>query len=504
MAELRPSFLAISSFRFVIFLTLSLVIAGCGRTERHDEVLRFALVSMPVTLDPRFATDAVSSRINRLLYQRLVEFDENDMPVPGLADWERLAPLHYRFHLDRQASFVDGTPLTAEDVVATYRYVLDPRHASPHRMALAGVVKIEVIDEQTVDFHLQKPDLLFPGRLGVGILPARLLQRDHPFNRRPLGSGPFEFLSWPAENRLRLRRRRDGQIVEFVAVPDPTVRVLKLLRGEVDLLQNDLPPELVRFLRARRDIEVQTGPGSNFAYLGFNLTDRLTGRLAVRRAVALALDREAIIRHMFDGAARPAVGLLPPEHWASDPGLNPLPYDPDGARALLREAGYDGTTPLRLTYKTSNDPFRLRLAAVIQQQLAEVGIEVELKSYDWGTFYGDIKEGRFQMYSLMWVGIKMPDIYRYVFHSTAAPPHGANRGRLEDEEVDSLIEAAESASDLATQIAYYRKLQARLLQLLPYAPLWYEDHFFAARSTVLGYRLSRDGNYDSLASIERR
>ncbi len=499
-----PRGAAVSLLPLVVLLLTFVSLTACGVRPPSPDILRFALVSMPVTLDPRFATDATSSRINRLLYQRLVEFDQDDLPVPGLARWERLDARHYRFRLRDDARFSDGTLLTARDVAATYRHVLDPAHASPHRLALAGIVSIEVVDDRTVDFHLEKADPLFPGRLGLGILPARLIASDHPFNRAPVGSGPFEFVAWPAENRLRLRRRRDGQLLEFIAVRDPTVRVLKLLRGEVDMVQNDLPPELVRLLRAREDIVVRTAPGSNFAYLGFNLTDPHAGRLPVRRAVALAVDRDAIIRHVLGGAARPAVGLLPPEHWASDPDLQPLPHDPAQARVLLREAGYGEANPLRLTYKTSSDPFRLRLATIIQQQLAEVGIAVDLKSYDWGTFYGDIKAGRFQMYSLMWVGIKMPDIYRYVFHSSAVPPAGANRGRYADAETDRLIEAAETAPDLAGQARYYRRLQARLLDELPYVPLWYEDHVFAARRGIEGYRLARDGNYDGLAGVVRR
>ena len=478
------------------------LLSACGGPQSREAGLRFALVSMPVTLDPRHATDAASSRIDRLLYQRLVEFDADDRPVPGLARWRRLDPRHYRFTLKGTPRFTDGTALTAADVVATYRSVLDPAGASPHRMGLAGIRRVEAVDARTVDFILERPDALFPGRLGIGILPRRLIESGHPFNRRPVGSGPFAFVDWPEENRLRLRRRRDGMLLEFIAVRDPTVRVLKLLRGEVDMLQNDIPPELVKLLREEPGIRVATAPGTNFAYLGFNMADPVTGRAEVRRAVALAIDRDAIIRHVLGGAARPAVSLLPPDHWASDPGLRPPPYDPARARRLLAAAGYGPGNPLQLVYKTSSDPFRLRLATIIAQQLGEVGIHVTLQSYDWGTFYGDIKAGRFQMYSLMWVGIKMPDIYRYVFHSSAVPPGGANRGRFMEPEADRLIEAAEAAPTLEAQAAYYRRLQALLLKAMPYAPLWYEDQVYAARANVHGYRLARDGNYDGLGGVK--
>lgn len=479
-----------------------LVLGACGRTPH--EGLRFGLPVMPVTLDPRFATDAVSVRVNRLLYQALVDFDASAMPQPVLADWRQLSPTRYRFTLRApRAAFSNGAPLTASDVKATYDYILDARNASPHRLSLANIEAITTDGDEVVEFHLHRPDLLFPGRLGVGILPAELIAAGHPFNRRPVGSGPFELAAWPDEGRLQLRRRRDGFALEFVAVADPTVRVLKLLRGEIDMLQNDLPPEMIAYLKRQAGITVLEGRGTNFAYLGFNLQDAATGRPEVRAAVASALDRAAIVKHVLGGAAHLASAVLPPEHWAGHPGLAPLAHDPARARRLLEAAGYGPDNPLRLVYKTSTDAFRLRLATIIQSQLKEVGVEVELHSLDWGTFYGDIKAGNFQMYSLMWVGIKLPEIFRYAFHSGAVPPDGANRGRFASPAVDRLIEQAEAADTLEAQAERFRAVQAELLAELPYVPLWYEDHVFAARSAITGYRISSDGNYDGLAYVER-
>ncbi|MGB5541152.1 MAG: ABC transporter substrate-binding protein, partial [Gammaproteobacteria bacterium] len=188
-------------------------------------------------------------------------------------------------------------------------------------------------------------------------------------------------------------------------------------------------------------------------------------------------------------------------HWAGNAQLRPLDHDPERARALLRQAGYSLERPLVLDYKTSTDPVRLRIATIIQQQLAEVGINMQLSSYDWGTFFGDIKAGNFQMYSLMWVGIKTPDIFRYAFHSRSLPPAGANRGRFADAAVDRIIEQAEQGATLAEQGTGYRAVQARLVEQLPYVPLWYEDHVYAARNTITGYRLASDGNYDGLLQV---
>ncbi|MBL3588477.1 MAG: ABC transporter substrate-binding protein [gamma proteobacterium endosymbiont of Lamellibrachia anaximandri] len=484
-----------------IFALSLLMLTACSQPP-DTHILRMGLANAPLNLDPRFATDAASERINRLLYQRLVEFDDQSLPVAGIADWETLSPTHYRFRLRQPTSrFTHEKLLDAADVVATYQFVLDPQNASPHRSALELIEDVTQVDQQTLDFHLKRSDPLFPAYLVLAIQPADLLASRHPFHEQPVGSGPFRFVDHPKPGHLLLERHRDGQKVEFIEVKNPTVRTLKLLRGEIDLLQNNLAPELVGYLRSRKEVEVANRPGSNFSYIGFNMEDPATGNPLVRRAIAHAIDRETIISQVLNSAAHPALALFPSEHWAGAKDLESYDYSPQLARSLLAEAGYDAGHPLKLVYKTSSDPFRIRLATIIQSQLKQVGIEVDLRSYDWGTFFGDIKAGRFQIYSLAWVGIRTPDIFRYIFASDSLPPKGANRGRYSSPEVDRLLKEVEQAKTLAEQANFYRQLQAILQQDLPYIPLWYEDQLFAARRTVTGYQLMTDGNYDGLEQV---
>ncbi len=483
-------------------LLLIVLVAAC--TDPVSDAFRFGLSSAPANLDPRFATDAASARINRLLYDRLVDFNDIFEPVPALADWEQLSPTHYRFHLKtNEHSFHDGTRLTAHDVKATYDFILHADNASPHRASLTVIDRIAVGDETSLDFFLHRPEPLFPGYLVIGIVPAHLIAANHPLHERPIGSGPFSFLSRPDETRLHLLRIRDQQRFEFITVPDPTVRTLKLMAGEIDMLQNDLPPELVDYLEHDRTLKVRRTAGTNFSYLGFSLEDAVTRQVFVRRAIAHAINRQEIIRYVLDNGARPAQSLLPPEHWAGAQDLDPITYDPEKARTLLRQAGYSRDDQVRIVYKTSSDPFRIRLATILQHQLKSVGIEVDLRSYDWGTFYGDIKAGRFQMYSLAWVGIHTPDIFDYVFHSRSIPPNGANRGRFRSAQADTFIDHARAAPDLETKHQWYVRLQHHLADALPYVPLWYEDHIFIARREIEGFTMARDGNYDGLIQVRR-
>ena len=491
-------------------LALTVPAGGCGRPALdpvgdpagEHAVLRLGLANPARNLDPRLATDATSERVNRLLYRRLTEFDARGLPVPGIADWERLSETRYRFRLrDQGRDFSDGAWLTARDVAATYRSILDPVTVSPHRTLLSLIRTIETPDSDTIDFTLVEPDPLFPAYLGIGILPAAGIAAGRPFTEAPLGSGPFRLIGRLQPGRLRIERRRDAQVVELVTVKDPSVRVMKLLRGEVQILQNDLSPELVDWVAARSGVRIETQPGTNCSYLGFNLDDPVTGDMRIRQAIAHGIDREALLRHLFHDRARPAEGLLVPEHWAGHPGLAPHRHDPALARALLAQAGFGPDRPLGLTLKTSADPFRVRLATVIQSQLAAVGIRLSVRSFDWGTFFGDVKSGRFQLYALTWVGIRTPDIFRYAFHSAAVPPDGANRGRYRSPAADALIAEARAQPELADQAPLYRDLQALLHGDLPALPLWFEDQVLARRNEVRDYRLAADGNYDGLGKV---
>lgn len=489
---------------FVTWLLFPLIALNWGCPEsNHNQTIRFGLANAPTNLDPRYATDATSARINRLLYSRLVDFAEDASPIPSLATWEMLDPTHYRFtFIEPRPTYSDGTTLTAEDVKATFGSILDPSTSSPHRGLLANISHIVTPSESTIDFFLTHLDPFFPGSLSIGILPANLIFSNHPFHDQPVGSGPFIFHQRPDDTRLILKRRQDHQLFEFIKIPDPTVRSLKLLAGEIHLLQNDLPPELVTYLAARPSLSLHQRQGSNFAYLGFNHQDPIVGKHLVRQAIAHAINREQIIHFVLGGRARPAQALFPQNHWIGTSQLTGYLYDPAHARALLTQAGYNDRHRPTLIYKTSTDPFRLRLATIIQDQLQQVGIDVSIHSHDWGTFYGDIKTGHFQMYSLSWVGLKTPDIFRQAFHSQSVPPLGVNRGRFADPTTDRLIAEAENTLERIYQQRLYRELQTRLLHTLPYVPLWYEDHFVLVTKEIEGYTLHTDGNYDGLLHVQ--
>lgn len=468
-----------------------------------------ALPSEPQSLDPRFGSDANSSRLADLLHVALTRPDESGRRRPELAEaWEMPDPRTFVFHLRRDFRFADGSPVTATDVRATYEAIRDPAVASPKRAALAVLAGVDTPDDATVVMRLTEPFGPFLDTTGIGILPAR---RAREQGEVADGAGPFRLVTAERGDRLVLAPNPgypggppaiDPLVVRIV--PDEVVRVLELSRGGVHLLEDAPEPEMVAWLGAAPHLAVQRTPGTSFAYVAMNLRD---GRLAdrrVREAIALALDRDALIAFVLGGAARKATGLLAPGHWAYAP-VAPGRYDPGRARRLLDRAGYrdpDGPGPLprfRLVYKTSNQLGQRRLAEAIQAALGAVGIAVDVRSYEWGTLYADVRKGRFELCALTWVGVGDPDLYRLVFHSTMRPPAGYNRGGYASPVMDRLTERGRRTLALDARRPIYARIQRRAAHDLPVLPLWWEDRVVVASRRLHGFTPAPDGDLRSLA-----
>ena len=478
--------------KFLLFLIVLFSCSACQKTPpalaAKPSDIRFAVAQAPLNLDPRYATDAASERVNRLIYQPLIDFDVASKPIWVLAFGDAVAETEFRFTLQKQATFHNGDELTSADIKATYDSIKQLKD-SPHAAEFSNIKNIKIIDKNTVLFVLKQADAHFIEKLIIGILPKNLIESGHDFSHHPIGSGALKFVSW--QHDLRLKRTSDNQLITLLEVKDPTVRVLKLKKGEVDLIQGDLPPELVKHLQSMASIYVDTSFGANYSYLGLNMQDATLKNLKVRQAIAHAIDRQAIIDKVMVSNTRVAGAILPPEHYTNL--NNQLPtydYNPTLAKKLLIEAGVK--LPLKLVYKTSTDAFRVRLATIMQAQMAPAGIDLQIKSLDWGTFFADVKAGNFQLFGLTWVGIKTPEIYAKAFGSNYFPPNGFNRGRYADAELDKLLANED-----------WHAATVRIHQQLPYIPLWYEGQFATMNKNINNYAPKPDGNWDDLATIRR-
>jgi peptide/nickel transport system substrate-binding protein len=258
---------------------------------------------------------------------------------------------------------------------------------------------------------------------------------------------------------------------------------------------------MVSALAKRPNLQVEDGPGTNLNYITFNAQDSVLRDVRVRQAIACAMNRPLIIHSLWRDRARLAGSLLPPQHWAWTGDVQQYPYDPAKANALLDAGGWkrgkDGVR-FHLAMKTSTDETSRLLAMILQQQLRDVGIALEVRSFEFATFFSDIGKGAFQMYTLRWLGQEDPDTFRYAYDSHMFPPHGANRGRYTNAALDALIQEAGTSGDLAQRRADYVKVQQILAIDLPSINLWYLDSVLVHTRRLGNIQLSSSGNFDFL------
>jgi peptide/nickel transport system substrate-binding protein len=294
--------------------------------------------------------------------------------------------------------------------------------------------------------------------------------------------------------------------VRFAVVPDATTQALELRKGSADVAMNaSFPPDTVLTLRREPFLAVESAPGTRLAYMGFNLRDPILKDVRVRQAIAYALDRQPMIQYLWRGEARPARSLLPPQSWAYDGDVPAYEHNPDKARQLLEVAGHPlvNGVRFRLTMKTSTDENTRLMVAVMQQQLRDVGIALDIRSFEFGTFFSDVTHGAFQLYSLRWIGgNEDPDIFEYAFHSAKFPPNGANRGFYSNPRVDALIDQARREINPNIRRPLYVEVQKILAEELPYVDLWYFDNVLVHNKRVVNLKLNPAGNYDFLRAAE--
>nr|MBA3270868.1 ABC transporter substrate-binding protein [Acidobacteriota bacterium] len=279
--------------------------------------------------------------------------------------------------------------------------------------------------------------------------------------------------------------------------------------GTVDLIVNDINPDTVEQFRGDGSKQIIAATGTDYAYVGLNLKDPALSDVRVRQAIGYAIDRDAIVKYLRRGLAQQAVTLVPPSSWAFAADAFQFSHDRARAQALLDEAGYrdpDGAGPLprlRFTLKVSTNEFYRLQAAVIQQDLRQVGIELDVRSYEFATLSKDVASGNFQMTTLQWVGISDPDMLRRVFHSKQMPPVGFNRGSYRNAEVDRLIDEATAAPDEATRGHLYKQVQHIVAQEAPYISLWYKTNVAVARPGLSGIRLTPLAAFTFLKDVSR-
>ncbi len=500
------------SARPLLAALILLAVTSCAK-KPDPNTLVMIIESSPTNLDPRVGIDAQSQRIGALIFDSLVRKDEHFELKPWLAEsWDIPDSQTYVFHLHKGVRFHNGQFLTSRDVKWTLDSLLTGKIRSSKVAAYSKIDHVDAPDDYTVVFHLKEPMASLLWNLSDGAIGIVPYGSGEGFNINPIGSGPFRFVSAQQDKEVIIERNPNYwetpaklQRVEFRVIPDATTRALELRKHSADIAINSLTADTVLVLRNDPGLAVLQAPGTIYAYIALNLRDPILKDVRVRHAIAHAVDVHRIIEYLLRNQAQPAYSILPPEHWAYDGDVTRYPYDPSKARQILDDAGYPAKEGIRfhVVMKSSTDESTRLMAAVLQQQFHEVGIALDIRTFEFATFFSDITKGAYQMYSMRWIGGNQdPDIFEYVFDSASFPPKRANRTFYANPRVDALIREGRSTLDQPKRKIIYDEIQRIVAEDLPYINLWYLDNVLVHTNRVRGIELSPAGNYEFLRTAE--
>ncbi len=464
-----------------LLATSALVAPAAAQTP--PGVLVVGQIAEPQALDPHAVTAVNDFRILMNVYDGLVRYASGTLEVePALAEsWEISEDgTVYTFTLRDAVTFHDGSALDAEAVVFNFERMLNedhPYHGTgpfPLSFFFSAVQGVEALDARTVRFTLNEPYAPFLSNLayptGLIVSPAAVMQHGADFGRNPSGTGPFRFAEWQSNERVVVTRNDDywGEAagldaVVFRPITDANTRVAEMLSGGIDVMVEVPPVALSQFGGDSYTLHEQAGPHVWFLIL--NAAEGPFADVRVRQAANYAVNKQALVDDVLEGTATVAAGPTPPAFaWAYNEALEPYPYDPDRARELIAEAGAEGA---QLTFYVTEggsgmlDP--VAMGTAIQADLAAVGFDVRIETYEWNTFLGRVNpglQGNADMAQMAWM-TNDPDTLPFLALRTEAWPDkgGFNSGYYTNPEVDALLEAARVATDQDERARLYREMQ---------------------------------------------
>ena len=460
------------------------------------------------------------------IYDRLVDFEPGTTRVvPALAEsWNisddgkvyEFAMRHgVKFH--QTSYFTPSREMTADDVLFSINRQLDPNH--PYHLVGGGnyqyfqgmgmdklIVRVEKIDDYRVRIILKQPEAPFLADLAMpfmSILSAeygqKLLERGEleEIDQLPIGTGPYQYRSYQKDSLLRFVAHPGYWGVSakienlvFAITPDPSVRLQKLKTGECQIAVSPAPADLGAIRKDKR-LVLSESEGMNVGYLAMNIEKPPFNDLRVRRAIAHALNKQHYIRAVYQGTAEVAINPYPTSLWSYTTDVSTYSYDPAAARRLLAESGYpDGFTTTLWTLPVSRpyNPNGRKMGELMQADLAQVGIRVDLVTFDWGTYLDKVKRGEHEMVQLGWSGDNGdPDNFLYTLLSCASVTRGSNNSRYCSADFDRLISQARIESELALRTSLYQQALGVLSHDVPVIPIAHSKVFRVLSPRLAGY-----------------
>lgn len=450
-----------------------------------DDVLVVGQIAEPQSMDPATVTAVNDFRILVNIYDGLVRYADGSLEVePALArEWEISDDgTVYTFHLREDVTFHDGTPFNAEAVKYNFDRMLDEDHPEhdtgpfPLSFFFSSIRQTEVIDEHTVRMHLDEPyapllsNLAYP--TGLIVSPEAVRNYGEDYGRNPAGTGAYRFRTWEANRQVAVERNPDYwdgapelEGVVFRPITDANARVNEIRAGGIDLMVEVPPDEVGRFAQDA-EFEVYEQAGPHVWFLILNAAEPPFDDKRVRQAANYAIDKRALVEDVLQGTAEVAAGPTPRAFdWAYNENLEPYPYDPERARELLAAAGYgDGVdVTFYVTEGGSGMLDPVPMGTAIQADLAEVGINASIETYEWNTFLDRVNpglEGRAELAQMAWM-TNDPDTLPFLALRTESFPDdgGFNSGYYSNPAVDELLNQARRSTDQAERARLYREMQ---------------------------------------------
>ena len=461
-----------STSAFAVIAGLGL--GGLAEAQSPGGDLSIGVVSDPVTLDPHFMGSFFEIYAQYLIHEPLLTILPDLSIEPGLASYEIVDPTTYDFTLREGLTFHDGTPLDAEAVKWNFDRMLDPEQGSPRGSDLGPIDAVEVTGDLTFRVTFTEPFAPFlsvlTNRAGIMVSPTAVEEMGEDFATAAVGAGPFEVVSWTKNDQLQLERFddywREGQpLLDTVTVrpiPDETVRLANLRSGTIQLIDS-VPAQSFAQLEADADIDTYETSGLGFNAFSLNVTAEPFDDPVVRRALMRAVDPEIVQRIVFFDTGSVASGPIPPSmEWAHDPDFDPHAFDPEGARAMLAEAGYSEPIPFEIT--VINSPALIRMAEIIQSQASEAGFAPSIEQIDGASLITVLRARDFDMSWSPWSGRPDPDGNMFNYFTIDGPN---NFPGYENAEVDAMLREARTATDEAERGQLYRDAEAQIAEDAP-------------------------------------
>lgn len=474
--------------------------------QSSPKVLRVGIGIDADTLDPAGQTTTTISNIIRLICEPLFITDADGSIKPVLAESYNISSdgLVYTITLKKGIFFQDGEPLNASAVKFTLERLLDPSVKVPSRGNYLVIDHIEVVDQYTVRIFLKYPFAPFIGVLtGAYILaPGATQQLGSKIATSPtnIGTGPFIFKEWVKGDHITLVRNPNywngtvsiDQIV-FKVVPDAQTREAMLLSGDLDLIIQP-PASDINSLSSRPGIVVSAVPSTRVMYIGINTKYGPLADVRVRQALNYAVDKNAIVNNVLFGLGKVVDSILP-SFVLGHESIGPYPYDPAKAKQLLAEAGYPNGFSVTLITPSGRYLFDTQVAQAIAQYLRDVGISVNVRTYDWPTYVSTVlqplNKTELQLFLLGW-SPSTPDPYFYtyqLFHSSQFVPNGFNNFFYNNSQADKLLELGMTTSDATKRAQIYANLSKIIWNDAPMIFLYTQSFVVAYRQGITNVKV---------------